>query len=423
MRFFILTAAAVLLACTAETEELREGRWSGTLDTGNGEVGLLIDYKDNSALLSIPEQGLLRVQAADLVFKSGKLKFDLNLGTAVIRFEGKLDTDIINGKYLQNGTVNNFTLRWTGEIPSERPVDEMQPAGKDETLILLRDSLKLSGRLRIPFADKQNWAALVIPGSGPTDGDGNSALLSAPNNSLLRLSNFLALEGIPSIRIDKRGTGTSASALQAEEDQDFNNFIEDAEEWLLKLKELYPNRKIAVIGHSQGGLVGMLAANKVGCDAFISIAASGFPIDVTLERQIETLGPEIAAAGKGIISELRKGNYVDDVPASLNGFFRPSVQPFLISYMQHDPSEVIKLADYPVLVVQGEHDLQTGLPDAEKLSNSANSADIAVLPLMNHLLRDVKDDLENRATYGEDRLPLSEGLKTAILEFLDIQGE
>ena len=420
MRFLILFAVTALLACNIEAGELKEGRWSGMLDTGNGEVNLLIDYENNSARLSIPEQGLVKVPVTDLVFKSEELKFNLNLGTTTIRFEGKLNSGLISGKYLQNGITNNFSLRWSGEIPPEIPVDIMVPAGEDKMLSLPMGSLKLSGRLRIPFIDKQNWAALIIPGSGPTNGDGNSSLLGAPNNSLLRLSNFLALEGIPSVRIDKRGTGTSASAVIAEEEQDFDDFIEDAEGWLGKLKELYPNRKILIIGHSQGGLVGMLAANSIGCDAFISIAAPGFPIDITLERQIESLGPEIAATGSNILSELRKGKYIDDVPVYLNGFFRPSVQPFLITYMQHDPSKVIKKADYPVLLVQGKNDSQTGLSDAENLFNSAKSAEIIILPLMNHLLRDVNSDLENRATYGEDRLPLSEGLKTAISDFLDI---
>lgn len=423
MRFFILTALTVLLACNIEAGELREGRWSGMLDTGNGEVKLLIDYENNSAELSIPEQGLVKVPVTDFAFKAEKLTFNLNLGPAKIRFEGKLSTGLISGKYLQNGIANNFSLRWAGKVPSPKPVDIMAPSGKDEMIVLSRDSLTLSGRLRIPFVDKKSWAVLIIPGSGPTDGDGNSPLLGAPNNSLLRLANYLSLEGIPSIRIDKRGTGSSAAAIQSEEDQNFDDFIEDAKEWLLKLKKLYPNRKIAVIGHSQGGLVGMLTANTIGCDAYISIAAPGFSIDVTLEHQIESLGTEIASAGNEILINLRKGHFVDDVPISLNGFFRPSVQPFLISYMRHDPAEVIKKADYPILVVQGQNDLQTGLHDAEKLLSSANSADIAVLPLMNHLLRDVHDDIENRATYGEDRLPISEDLKIALSEFLEIQGE
>lgn len=425
MRILALLTASVLLAgCASTSGVLKEGRWQGALDTGNGHVQLLLDYEGASALLSIPEQGLLKVPITELEIAPEKITFKLPLGTTLIRFEGDRtktaasDSETITGHYLQNGMTNSFSLSWSGEIPSEKPFDTMEAAGIDETVTLTRKGATLSGRLRVPFQDSLKWAALIIPGSGPTDGDGNSPLLSAPNNSLLRLANALAEAGIPTLRIDKRGTGLSRSSVQNEADQEFSILIEDAEAWLEKIQKLYPERNIAIIGHSQGSLVGIVAANSVGCEAFISLAGSGFPIATTLETQLKSFGDAAYKAGEAILSELKKGNTVSDIPPFLYSFFRPSVQPFLISYMQFDPGIEFSKAVCPILVMQGERDSQTSIEDARALAASAERGEMVILPNMNHLLRDVRDTLEDKASYGEDRLPLSPSLVPAMLAFL-----
>lgn len=420
----IIALSSILMGCSSQDEYFKQGRWSGEIESLTNTAELIFDYNDGKALLSIAEQGLLKYPVSELNISSNIIKFKLMLGQTIIQFEGKRiidknnDTEYIKGIYLQNGVTRNFELHHIGNTPIEKPYNIMIDEGKDETILLNRNKIVLSSRLRIPYKDSQEWAALIIPGSGPTDGDGNSKLLPAPNNSLLRLSNVLAKNGIPSLRIDKRGTGTSNNIVE-EETKDFTTFIEDSKAWLKKLKEYYPNRKIVIIGHSQGSLIAMIVANSQGCDALISIAGTGFSIDETLNNQIVNLNEDLREKGAFIISQLKEGKIVDEVPPSLNMLFRKSVQPFLISYMKYDPKIIINEANYPIMIIQGEQDTQTTIKDALELKAHAKNAEIVILPLMNHLLRDVNNLMENKATYCEDRLPLSQDLKKEIIDFLN----
>lgn len=421
---YFLLISAFLISCN-DIEILREGRWKGQIDTGINNLNFVLDSIDGEAYLTIAEQGLIKVKVSNLSVSKKLIKFNLNIAQTTIYFEGKrikLDNsekEKIEGAYLQNGQKRDFNLSYIGPIPKEKEFDILKESGIDETIVLNKDNIKLSARLRKPFNDDSKWVALIVPGSGPTDGDGNSKVLSGDNNSLLRLSNALSDNGIASLRIDKRGTGLSSNIAIKEEEQDFSMFIDDTKSWLIKLKEIYPNKKIVVIGHSQGSLVSMIAANDIGCDAFISISASGYPIDETLIKQLSMFNKDIYETGINIIKELKTGNRVDTVPPSLSLLFRVSVQPFLISYMKYNPQEVIKNASYPILLVQGARDSQTGVDDANQLYNSNSNSKLVIIEKMNHLLRDVDNEIENKMSYGEDRLPLSPSLSKEIMTFLN----
>ncbi len=420
----VIALSSIFLGCSSQNDDFMQGRWCGKIESINNTAELILDYNDGKALLSIAEQGLLKYPVSELNISSNIIKFKLMLGKTIIQFEGKRiidknnDTEYIKGIYLQNGVTRHFELNHIGNTPIEKPYNNMIDEGKDETILLNRNKIVLSSRLRMPYKDSHQWAALIIPGSGPTDGDGNSKLLPAPNNSLLRLSNVLAKNGIPSLRIDKRGTGYSNN-IGEEEIQDFTTFIEDSKAWLKKLKEYYPNRKIAIIGNSQGSLIAMIVANLEGCDALISISGSGVPIDETLNSQTSNFNEELREKASNIISQLKDGKTVNDVPISLNMLFRKTVQPFLISYMKYDPRKEIEKASYPIMIIQGEQDTQTTIKDALELKAHAENAEIVILPLMNHLLRDVNNLMENKASYCEDRLPLSNDLEKKLMDFLN----
>ena len=426
MKYIILILiTAFFISCNNNDIAFKEGRWEGQIDTGINNLNLVIDYDGSDAYLSIAEQGLIKVKVSQLTINKKLIKFNLNIAQTVINFEGERiisennDVEVIKGSYLQNGQKRDFNLSYKGPIPAEKEYDILKDSGSDKIIVINRDEIQLSAKLRIPFQDNSNWVALIIPGSGPTDGDGNSKLLNGDNNSLLRLANALSDNGIVSLRVDKRGTGISSDFIINEEEQDFSILIDDVKAWVLKIKEMYPEKKLAIIGHSQGSLVSMIVANEIGCDSLISISASGYPIDETLIKQLSIVSEDYYNQGKMIISELKKGNLVENVPASLHLFFRPSVQPFLISYMKYNPQEVIKKADYPILLIQGGNDSQTSKEDVIKLYDFNPNSKLVIIEKMNHLLRDVDTVIENQMTYGEDRLALSPSLINEIMIFID----
>jgi pimeloyl-ACP methyl ester carboxylesterase len=262
-------------------------------------------------------------------------------------------------------------------------------------------------------------AVLIIAGSGPTDRNGNSILMQGRNNSLKMLAEGLAEDGIASLRYDKRGVGESRVDGLKEEETIFEHFITDAEMWISKLKSDKRIGPIIVIGHSEGSLIGMIAAQGRGVSAFISIGGQGRPIDQVVEDQL--LGqPEFVRKGSDrILEKLRQGKLVDDVPDFLAPLYRKSVQPYLISMMQYDPAAELQRLKIPVLLVQGGRDLQVGMKDFELLSRAKPDARTAVYPTMNHVLKMVTEDQQdNLQAYTDPEYPLPEELVEDIVNFI-----
>ncbi len=129
---------------------------------------------------------------------------------------------------------------------------------QEETLQIQLPDGHLEGVLTVADSTKPTPVILIIPGSGPTDRNGNNAMMK--NNSLKMLGDTLARNRISSLRIDKRGIGQSHIQGFKETAIRFDDFVQDAVRWIEKLKKDRRFSKIIVAGHSQGVLVGLLAA-------------------------------------------------------------------------------------------------------------------------------------------------------------------
>ena len=273
---------------------------------------------------------------------------------------------------------------------------------------------ELYGTLTIPILKGTFPVALIIAGSGPTDRDGNNPQMK--NNSLLLLAHELAAQGIASIRYDKRGIGASKDGLISEENLRFENYAEDAKAWVAQLKADARFNKLIIIGHSEGSLLGLLACEQA--DVFVSLAGAGRPIDVILKEQlaVQLKGKKklLRAVDDGI-SKLKKGELVGDAPEELFSLFRPSIQPYLISWMKYDPAVEISKLKIPVIIIQGTTDLQVQVKDAELLHDASPSSRYILIEGMNHIFKLAPSNREkNIETYSNPELPLTPGLVFAI---------
>ncbi len=285
----------------------------------------------------------------------------------------------------------------------------------------------LYGTLELPNTSEPYPVVLIHPGSGPTDRDGNSAQLPGKNDSLKLLAEALAEEGIASLRIDKRGSGESAGATPNEANLRFDTYIDDAAAWLNLLQSDERFSDIVMLGHSEGSLIGMMAAQRAGADGFISLAGAGEPAADTLVRQLSAQLPQpLLEESKEVITSLEEGETVQPLPAGIaampaigNALFRPSLQPYLISWFQYDPAEEVARLEMPVLIIQGTTDIQVRAKDAELLSAAKPNAELAILEGMNHVLKDAPANRAlNLATYANPDLPLTDGLVGAISSFV-----
>ncbi|TSJ65883.1 alpha/beta hydrolase [Allobacillus salarius] len=266
--------------------------------------------------------------------------------------------------------------------------------------------------------EETDTVALIIPGSGPTDRNGNS--VAGTNNSLKMLAELLREENIASLRYDKRGAGLNQEAIINEEDLFFDDFIDDAVFWLEKLRADDRFERLIVIGHSQGSLVGMTAAQQVEVDALVSLAGAGRPLNQVLQEQLSAqLDGELLAEAKQIIEQLENGHQVDDVSQPLQSTFRKSVQPFLISWMDYNPTTEISQLNIPVLIINGTTDLQVSVEDAKMLHSKAHNSELKIIEGMNHVLKSAPEERsENLKTYNQPNLPLADELKESIKVFL-----
>ncbi len=119
------------------------------------------------------------------------------------------------------------------------------------------------------------------------------------------------------------------------------------------------------------------------------------------------------------MEELKKGNLVDDVPEGLYSLFRPSVQPYMISWFKYEPREIISRIDVPILIIQGDTDLQITVEDAKALHEANPNSELIIIEGMNHVLKDAPmDQQENMATYSNPNLELNAEFKEELIRFI-----
>jgi len=299
------------------------------------------------------------------------------------------------------------------------------PAHAAETPITLDTPTgQLAGTLELPAGADKPRVALLIAGSGPTDRDGNSSMIPGRNDSLKLLAAGLADAGIATVRYDKRGIGGSHAAGSAESALRFEMFVDDAAAWIARLKADPRFASVAVIGHSEGSLIGMLAARQADAAAFVSIAGIADGASTLMRKQLEgKLPPELEKESERILVSLESGVVVDPVPPALATLFRPSVQPYLISWFKYVPAQRIAELTMPVLVVQGNTDIQVDVVQANRLHGARPGAKLEIIPGMNHVFKHVRAVPELQvASYGDPSLPVSPLLVKSIADFLQQGG-
>lgn len=390
-----------------------EGKWDGAIQVPNMPLSIMIQFSKDGGTISIPLQGLNEYPLKTVKLTGSDLFFDMNIQGMTITFEGKVNKDKISGTFVQQGQSFPFEL-----AKGNKEHSEAIEAG-DPVQVKLKDGT-MHGLLQLPEGMGPFPVMIIIAGSGPTDRNGNSSLLPGKNNSLKMLAENLATQGIASIRYDKRAIGQNKSLAGKEEDIRFDNFIGDAAAWVQFAKEDQRFSKVGITGHSEGSLIGMVAANQAQANSFISIAGAGRTIDEVLLEQLETqLSPKLNAEAKDILEKLKQGKQVPTVSAELQSIFRPSVQPYMISWLRYNPQEELAKLTCPVLILNGDRDLQVSIKDAEELHQAKKDSQILIVKNMNHVLKEAPEDREgNIAAYSNPDLSLAKGLIDGIASFL-----
>ena len=370
-------------------------------------------------------------------FKSTTLQLKSQLGkllqTDFVKYEAPLayyKAIFQKGTFLLNLSVNSQT-QFTGLLlkpyqpaantsaaPSV-PTIPTDPSITESPVSLKTLSGSISGTLAMPKnASEKIPMVLIIAGSGPTDRDGNNAKGGLTANTYKMIANELGKNGYASLRYDKRLVGQSISSTK-ESELRFEDYIEDAVGLINMLNDDQRFSKIIILGHSEGSLVGMMAAFEQPVKAFISVAGAGDSADKIMTEQMKSQPQWIADGFNRMLDSLKRGKTTDNIDPALYSVARPSVQKYLMSWFRYNPIREIKKIKIPILIVQGTTDLQVTVADAEKLKKAKSDAVLSIIPGMNHVLKEAPaDKASNIATYEKPDLPLKPEFVKAMISFL-----
>jgi pimeloyl-ACP methyl ester carboxylesterase len=275
----------------------------------------------------------------------------------------------------------------------------------------------LNGTLYSPTKqNKTTNLVILIAGSGPTDRNGNQ--MGMTNNSLKLLAEALANNSIAVYSYDKRIFAQMASGKLDEASLTFDNFIDDAKAVILYFKNQKKYHSITIAGHSEGALIGMVAADG-NADAYISLAGAGRSIDEVIIEQIGKQAPFLKEEVEKNLTTLKSGNTFELKNQMLASLFRASVQPYMISWIKYNPQNEIKKLQIPSLLINGDKDIQVSVQDAQLLQQAKPNAQLHIIPNMNHIFKVIKgDDIENKASYTNPELPICVELTSIITTFI-----
>lgn len=288
----------------------------------------------------------------------------------------------------------------------------------EDSIILVTTTGTLKGSLFVPAGKTKFPVVIIIAGSGPTDRYGNSPL-GIKANSYKMMAEALVDQNIGVLLFDKRGIAKSMAAVKREQDLRFEDYVNDAVQWVQLVQKDARIKGVFIAGHSEGSLIGMLAAQKVKINGYISITGPAKGIAEIIVGQYAQQLPKAARIVDSLFNRLKNDQPIDSVPPYLTAIFRPSVQPYIKSWMKYIPCQEIVKLKIPVLIIQGGTDIQVSPKEALLLQQCKPDAQILLLDSMNHVLKNSSvNRMQNITSYSNPTMPLAPGLITGILNFI-----
>lgn len=264
---------------------------------------------------------------------------------------------------------------------------------------------------------------LIVPGSGPTDRDGNNPLgvNAAPYRML---AEALAGRNISTVRVDKHGMYASKESGPAN-DVTVDSYARDYRAWIDAVRAETGQSCVWLLGHSEGALmVSAAAEGREDVCGLILVAGMGRKLGPVLREQLAANPANVPLldAANAAIDRIEAGERVElsSLPPALRPLFPEAVQGYLVSAFAADPAEQVRRASLPTLIIQGTTDIQVSMEDARLLAEAAGPLGrLETIEGMNHVLKVAPENrLANMATYMNPDLPLAPGLADAIADFV-----
>lgn len=282
---------------------------------------------------------------------------------------------------------------------------------KQENIILKNDSIELPGTLS--YTSKKAPLIIWVHGSGNVDRNGNQGSI-VKANYIEQFRHKVNKHNIAFFSYDKRTA--NPKNVDFLKNFVFDDLVNDVKTVVNYFKKNHSFSSITLLGHSQGSLVAMLASEKT--DKLISLAGPSTSFDETLISQLKVNSPFLVAFTQSHINELKETGKIKEVNPMLASIFASQNQPLIVSWMQHNPSKEIQKLLLPILIVNGDKDLQVSSNDAEALHKAQPNAKLAIIKNMNHVIKLIEKDDDNLTSYYSPDFSIPNQLITTIVSFI-----
>ena len=430
---FVAAVALVLSAAVSAQAPGVTGDWLGTLNAGAVALRLVLHVTSGSdgrlsATLDSIDQNAKGIPVSSVSFKDSTLA--LTVDTIKGSYQGRLsaDGDTIDGTWTQVASLPLVLRRVkdAAELVPKRPQHPVPPYPyRQEDVRYLNSSanVSLAGTLTLPSGPGPFPAVLLISGSGPQDRD--ESLMG--HQPFLVLADHLTRQGIAVLRVDDRGVGKSSGNFAAATTVDFASDAEAGVAYLMKRAEVN-KQKIGLVGHSEGGIIAPIVGARNPAVAFmVLLAGSGVPGDEIVVAQ-SSLIAEASGLPRAQVEENARGlraildlikrepdqtvvqNKIREAltgkvpPAQIDVQIRTLTTPWFRHFLSYDPAPALRRITQPVLVMNGEKDLQVpSKQNLDAIRASLKAAgntrfEVVEMPGLNHLFQTAKTGVP--AEYG-----------------------
>ena len=419
MKRTIAAVAVVMAGLVMWGAQAPKSAWEGTLETPAGKLRLRVNLSETAdglkATLDSLDQGAMGIPVTEVKVEGGKLTW--RVAAIGASYEGALNAagDTYEGTFTQ-GVALPLKLKRVEAAslgkPAARPQTPKAPfpyRSEDVKFSSKAAGVMLGGTLTMPEGKGPHPAMILITGSGAQDRD--ETLFG--HKPFAVIADHLARRGIAVLRYDDRGVGQSTGTFKGATSADFALDAEGAFEYLLTRREL-DRKRLGVGGHSEGGVVGpMVAARRKDVAFLVMLAGTGVNGEQVIyeqgaailrangaqegmiaaqRRQQEAVFAAVKAGGSGEEILKRVKEKLGDNPA-FETFAKQAADPWFRYFLTYDPAPALKQVKCPVLVMNGELDLQVlpsqnlGPIEAAFRAGGNKKVTVMKLPKLNHLFQ------------------------------------
>ena len=387
-----------------------EGTWHGTLKLNAMKLSIVMHFSDNACTLDSPDQGAKGIKGE--VREITAEKVDVAFPTLNATYTGMLKDGKIEGTFTQMGYKLPLVLE-EGQPVRIRPQTPQPPfpyQTEEVSFVNTEDSASLAGTLTYPVgynSKRKVPVVIMVTGSGQQNRD--EELFE--HKPFLVIADFLARNGIASLRYDDRGAGLSTGDI---ENVTTEGFCRDAAAGIAFLRKTGHFSKIGVLGHSEGGSIAFMLAAQKKCDFIVSMAGPGLRGDSIIVEQTNELLRQQGQPATMTVRQMRLTMLLQ------------KTNPWYDYFVDFDPAPVIKQIKCPALLLNGDKDSQVMaasnipviralLSDNEKHQLPDNQV-IKVYPGLNHLFQHCTTGMP--AEYGSIEETISEEVLHDIAEWI-----